>query len=295
MDVIANSLPVRAGFTQLPNQLIDLPKLNRNEKILIWALKSFLWDNPNCWPSRKRLSMMTDLSERTLVDVCASLRAKQVLDYKRRGYGGSNLYHFLDPTIEAMLDRLSAEPAPAHLGQVESPPAPIVAIEPLPVVQIAPAPERIAPVSPMGAISANSAQLSRANAAPLMIEKTQHEKDSIKKNTQSTAQARVCLPKSQFTRAECRTFAASLRSAGITNPYGYGTAIWHDGREDARIADFLNTNVSKTDQSQSTIAFAGGYDRDCQHCFGLGVRYVNGWLSDDVIECDCNQRKKTSD
>ena len=270
---------LRSGFTQLPNALLDSPLFTALEKIVIWALVSFMWNNPGCWPSRKLLSQIARVSERTLVDTFASLREKKVVNYKRRGYGQTNYYHFLDPSIEAMIDRLmgedrssppktnaptaptearaaSAEPLRPLLDQAAAAPIP-----PLPLPAPAPAPAQLAkpadqpadqskgtdqpqekPVSPMGAIREPIARHCSEPIASHIEKKIQTEKDSSKEKTHRGAPARVCDPRSKFALATCITFAKVLPE--IRNPYGYGTAIWQDGREDDRIEQFAATTQS---------------------------------------------------
>jgi hypothetical protein len=248
------------------------------------------------------------------VYVCASLRDKQVIDYKRRGYGGSNLYRFLDPTIEMMINRLLSEPASVPSAEPESqlpqtkpetppiesngahaPELPLVGqiVEPIatvtveaggelepsepaePIRPVADLPqveqinEQIEPVSPMGSISANPAQLSRANSAHLMKKNTQPEKDPVKeKDTHSQARKRACVPKSKFPLSICIAFAATLRAEGIANPWGYGTAIWRDGREDGRITEF--EAGGQTDPLLSPPS-----SRSCGHCWEGVIAVVN--------------------
>ena len=112
-------------------------------------------------------------------------------------------------------------------------------------------------------------------------------------------EARVCSPSnpshahSKFTLAQCILFAISLRSAGITTPRAYGAAIWRDGREDDRIAEFLSATTRDTatnDQGSSNAPQqeCRNSDPNCPHCFGLGVRYEgNNWLTADLVPCDC--------
>lgn len=71
---------------------------------------------------------------------------------------------------------------------------------------------------------------------------------------------------SGFTLTECRRYADSLRTDGITNPGGYATKIHRSGEADDLIAAFLNpvSNEAKLDASQ------------CPDCNGTGYYYPQG-------------------
>ena len=268
----------RSGFTQLSNILIDTVLLSRVEKLVLWALISFAWNNPGCFPGQDRLSLMTGYSERVVVDGLASLRAKKMIEYKRRGYGRTNYYKFLDPTIQDAIERLIAERAaqeqnpepqpdsapPATEPIIESIPQQTAPIEPAPQprstssatessAQISPSeparePEMetlaVEPVIPIESLSKESAPALPAKVKLQIVKPSQpapttdKEKD-IQKEKETSKRTSAQTAKSQFALSVCISFALSLRVAGINNPYGYGRTIWQDGSEDERLSEFV--------------------------------------------------------
>lgn len=89
-----------------------------------------------------------------------------------------------------------------------------------------------------------------------------NNKDFINTHT-NTGDVGVC---SKFTLEECRHYAESLRSDGITNPGGYATAIYRSGEADLLIEAFLNPAPVELASDFST----------CPDCKGGGFYYPEG-------------------
>jgi hypothetical protein len=106
---VAVDFDFRNGFTQIPNALFCL-SLDTQEKVVFFALLSYKWDNQDCWPSQARLSRDTGVPQRTLIRVLKRLAEKMIISYKRRGYGKTNRYEFLDQNIMEMIARLMGAP-----------------------------------------------------------------------------------------------------------------------------------------------------------------------------------------
>jgi len=91
----------------------------------------------------------------------------------------------------------------------------------------------------------------------------------IKEHTNTAVQSaggRVSSSVSRFSLAECRKYADSLRTDGITNPGGYATKIHRSGEADELIEKFLNP----TPQPAPVDANA------CPDCSGSGWWYPQG-------------------
>lgn len=97
------------------------------------------------------------------------------------------------------------------------------------------------------------------------------KKNTLKETHTNTVGVRVS---SRFTLQECRKYAESLRTDGITNPGGYATKIHRSGEADDLIAAFLEpVEVTKPiDVSQ------------CLDCAGTGWRHPNG-VGGGVVKC----------
>ncbi len=107
----------------------------------------------------------------------------------------------------------------------------------------------------------------RVGATPRVPIKETH----IKETHANTGGVRVS---SRFTLQECRKYAESLRTDGITNPGGYATKIHRSGEADDMIAAFFEPiEVTKPiDVSQ------------CLDCAGTGWRHPNG-VGGGVVKC----------
>jgi hypothetical protein len=79
---------------------------------------------------------------------------------------------------------------------------------------------------------------------------------------------------SRFSLAECRRYADSLRTDGITNPGGYATKIHRSGEADELIAKFLEP----VESAKAVDASA------CPDCQGTGWRHPNG-IGGGVMKC----------
>jgi DNA-binding Lrp family transcriptional regulator len=79
---------------------------------------------------------------------------------------------------------------------------------------------------------------------------------------------------SRFSLAECRKYAESLRSDGITNPGGYATKVHRSGEADDLIAAFLEPV-----ESAKTIDASG-----CPDCLGSGF-WEPGGAGKGVAKC----------
>jgi hypothetical protein len=316
----------RSGFTQLSNILIDTVLLNRVEKLILWALISFSWDNPGCFPGRDRLAVMTGYSERVLVDGLASLRKKKMVEYKRRGYGRTNYYKFLDPTIQDAINRLIAERAEQEQEPEPQPDSSPSATEPIiePTIAqttttepIAEPATKSAPIEPepefqpLAAEPVTPIEPIKKEAAPAPAEQTKvklhivkpsqpapttdKEKD-IQKEKETSKRTNAQTAKSQFALSVCISFALSLRVAGINNPYGYGRAIWQDGSEDERICEFVEaqrkqrSSISTEQQAQELFQLQQLLMQRDEAFNGLDVDAREGLILEKLAEFEASPK-----
>lgn len=87
-------------FTMVYNDFIECPFLTTNEKMIFIALKKFSEKNSQCYPSIKKISRITQLSERTVRNTIKSLEQKHIIriESRSRPDGGttSKLYTLYD-------------------------------------------------------------------------------------------------------------------------------------------------------------------------------------------------------
>ncbi|MFZ3301392.1 MAG: helix-turn-helix domain-containing protein [Microgenomates group bacterium] len=84
------------NFTQIPNEIILDKSLPDSEFRMYVLLKSYKYgDNGNVFPSQATLARARGKSRESVNKQIQSLRNKGYIDYKRRGYSQSNLYHFI--------------------------------------------------------------------------------------------------------------------------------------------------------------------------------------------------------
>lgn len=305
--VEAAAIGVRAGFTQIPNAIYDLP-LSKNGINVYNVLWVFKWENdPGCHPSLATIMKMSRLSKNPALAAIQELIDYRIMDCRRRGDGQTNYYRFLDPTPDDMIKRVMAMPRRPQRPRKPKPPRPQAADIPLdslatfqikftpsdyllplaisePLLdQFVQTDQQIETEQPSGD-DVNAPQLSHEPAAapdlnerqsdqadqqigdqielekpanfrssnfePVRSSKSDFRSSNFEPNNthinktqfkththaRANALARVRKPQSKYSLSECIEYAASLR--GIINPKGYGTAIWHDGRDDGAIAKF---------------------------------------------------------
>lgn len=105
--------------------------------------------------------------------------------------------------------------------------------------------------------------------------------NTLNKHTHHTDS--VCVL-SRFTFQECRRFADSLRTEGITNPGGYATKIHRSGEADDQIAKFLEPV-----ESAKTVDVSR-----CPDCHGTGF-YEPGGAGKGVARCKHEQLLEMSE
>jgi len=102
---------LRAGFTQIPNQVLRHPNLSPGAKLTYVMLLSYAWHGNSCFLGQQRLAEDIGVGRRSVVRYVRELMEAGLLIVRRRGLGLTNLY---------ILPRLGSYPGP-HTEQTSQP------------------------------------------------------------------------------------------------------------------------------------------------------------------------------
>lgn len=85
--------PVSAGgFTQVPNFILNSPKLSFAAKVIYAKLLSYAWHNNCVFPGQETMAEELGTSQPTVARAIGELQEQSLLDIQRRGQGKTNLY-----------------------------------------------------------------------------------------------------------------------------------------------------------------------------------------------------------
>jgi hypothetical protein len=85
--------PISAGgFTQVPNVLLNDPKISANAKVVYAKLLSYAWNNDRVFPGQERMAKDIGLSQPTIARAVKELEDNEWLEIQRRGQGKTNVY-----------------------------------------------------------------------------------------------------------------------------------------------------------------------------------------------------------
>ncbi len=85
--------PVSAGgFTQIPNILLNEPRLSANAKVVYSKLLSYAWHNNHVFPGQERMAVDLGSTRSTINRGVMELEEAGWLEIQRRGQGKTNLY-----------------------------------------------------------------------------------------------------------------------------------------------------------------------------------------------------------
>ena len=85
--------PVSAGgFTQVPNAVLNDPKISLSAKVIYAKLLSYAWHNESVFPGQERMAQEIGAGKRTVVRAVAELERVGYLEVQRRGQGLTNRY-----------------------------------------------------------------------------------------------------------------------------------------------------------------------------------------------------------
>ncbi len=80
------------GFTQVPNVLLNDPKISANAKVVYAKLLSYAWNNDRVFPGQERMAKDIGLSQPTIARAIKELEDNEWLEIQRRGQGKTNVY-----------------------------------------------------------------------------------------------------------------------------------------------------------------------------------------------------------
>jgi biotin operon repressor len=92
------------GFTQIPNLLLNDPKLSFSAKVVYSKLLSYAWHNAMVFPGQERMAKEIGSKRSTVNKAIKDLERSEWLEITRRGQGKTNLY-VLKHTVTRHRDR----------------------------------------------------------------------------------------------------------------------------------------------------------------------------------------------
>lgn len=81
-----------AGFTMVPNLILNDPNLSVGAKIVYAKFLQYAWEKNYCYPGQKRLGEEIGLSEGRVSQLIKELVEAGLLTVKRRGLNQTNMY-----------------------------------------------------------------------------------------------------------------------------------------------------------------------------------------------------------
>ena len=81
-----------AGFTQIPNYLLNDPDLSASAKIVYSKLLSYAWHNNAVYPGQETMAAEIGLARTTVIRSLQELEKSNWIESKRRGLGKTNVY-----------------------------------------------------------------------------------------------------------------------------------------------------------------------------------------------------------
>ena len=129
LHVIIEDESLRAGFTQIPNQILRRSDIQPGAKLTYMVLLSYAWQKDQAYPGQDRLAVDMGVSERSVRTYLEQLVSTGLITIKRRGLGLTNVYilHRLSrPEDIADQDR------PANISALDRKPAATPEVQDLP-------------------------------------------------------------------------------------------------------------------------------------------------------------------
>ena len=82
----------RGGFTQVPNFILEDPKLSLGAKVVYAMFLRYAWHNDQCFPGQNTLSEAIGMSRSRVTQYVSELEKTGMISIQRRGQGRTNLY-----------------------------------------------------------------------------------------------------------------------------------------------------------------------------------------------------------
>jgi hypothetical protein len=80
------------GWTGIPNFILGDKRLSPGSKVIYGLLLMFAREEDECFPGQERLAEKSGSAERSVRTWLNELKAAQLVTWKRRGQGKSNIY-----------------------------------------------------------------------------------------------------------------------------------------------------------------------------------------------------------
>lgn len=84
---------LRAGFTQLPNEVLKDIQLSSGSKLLYALLLSYAWQENLCYPGQETLAKDSNSNTRTIQRHLDALVKRGLISVERRGLSKTNIYY----------------------------------------------------------------------------------------------------------------------------------------------------------------------------------------------------------
>lgn len=92
IEILGGDPITQRGFTQVPNFILENPKLSVGGKMTYAMLLKYAWHNQGCFPGQERLADDMGAGKRSVIRFLQELEREGFITITRRGLGQSNYY-----------------------------------------------------------------------------------------------------------------------------------------------------------------------------------------------------------
>jgi DNA-binding transcriptional MocR family regulator len=104
------------GFTQIPNYILYDTEISPSARFLLSLLLSFAWTTDQVFPGKEKLGKLMNCSEDTVHKYLLELKDKNLISWKRRGLGKTNVYKIKSWRFHQIRTLNSRVQEPENLG-----------------------------------------------------------------------------------------------------------------------------------------------------------------------------------
>jgi DNA-binding MarR family transcriptional regulator len=80
------------GFTQVPNFILESPKISTGAKLTYAMLLKYAWHEDRCFPGQSRLAKDMGVTRKSVYSYIQELQDAELISVKRQGQGKTNVY-----------------------------------------------------------------------------------------------------------------------------------------------------------------------------------------------------------